>query len=252
MPGKPCIAIPVPTCYLPQGPIIDRPASYCFREYIDAVRIGGGYPFLLPILDDPEYARDILGYFHGLLLIGGEDVVPARYGATPHPKLQRTDAFRDEPECVYTRLALERDLPVLAICRGIQLLNVATGGTLIQDIGSQVPNSVEHTYAVGEEPHYHEITFTPDSTIGQWYTRPTIKVNSHHHQSIDQLGSGVRVAAVAPDGVIEAVEMPEQDFVVGVQWHPERMIPQAAEQVELFEQFIAASVRRAAVSGHMG
>ncbi|HYE79141.1 MAG TPA: gamma-glutamyl-gamma-aminobutyrate hydrolase family protein [bacterium] len=252
MAGKPCIAIPVPTLAAPEpgAVIIDHPASYCLRDYIEAVRIGGGYPFLLPILDDPYFLPDVMPYFHGLLLTGGADVHPARYGAAPHPQLQRVEPAQDGFELAALKLALEADLPILAICRGLQLLNVGLGGTLIQDIPSQVPNALPHGPGGVGPDRYHEITFTPDTPMAAWYTRPTIIVNSHHHQAIDTLGEGLSVAAVAPDGVIEAVELPDREFVKAVQWHPERMIAGSAEQLELFEQFIAATVRRAALGSH--
>ena len=248
MAGKPCIAIPVPTLHSAPGGIISSPAAYCFRDYIEAVRIGGGYPFLLPIMEDPEYLPDVLRYFHGVLLIGGEDVDPGRYGANADPNLGRVDPDRDEAELRVVKLALEADLPLLAICRGLQVLNVAVGGTLLQHIPTAIPNALIHTRGGNDPERYHDITFTPDATMKAWYTRSTIKVNSSHHQAIDQLGAGLHVAATAPDGVIEAVELPGYDFVTAVQWHPERMIAQSAEQLELFEQFIAATVRRAAVA----
>lgn len=250
---KPCIALIAPTLYTPEagGRIIDKPVSYVFRDYVEAVRIGGGYPFIVPLLDDPDFVPDILGYFHGILLLGGEDVRPEHYGGGPDDRLGRTDALRDTAEFTALKLALERDLPVLAICRGLQVLNVALGGTLLMDLPTDAPSEVDHSWAGPAAPdHYHEITFEPGSTIGKWYARPTIKVNSSHHQAIDRLGSGLRVAASAPDGVIEAVEAPGHEWVMGVQWHPERMIAQSAEQLELFEQFIAATVRRAVVTGH--
>lgn len=250
---KPCIALIASTLYTPEpgGTIIDKPASYVFRDYVEAVRIGGGYPFIVPLLDDPDFVPDILGYFHGLLLLGGEDVRPERFSGIPDDRLGRTDALRDSAEFTALKLALERDLPVLAVCRGLQVLNVAMGGSLIQDLPTDRPSEIDHSSSPpGEPDHYHEITFEPGSTIGAWYARPTIRVNSSHHQAIDRLGTGLRVAATAPDGIIEAVEAPDHEWVMGVQWHPERMIAQSAEQLELFEQFIAATVRRAVVSGH--
>ncbi|MCG3150743.1 MAG: putative glutamine amidotransferase [bacterium] len=252
MAPKPCIALIAPTLYQPAGPIVNAPASYVFRDYIEAVRIGGGYPFIVPLLDDPDFIPDIMGYFHGLLLLGGEDVEPSLYGGDPEdPLLGRVDAARDAAECRALTLALERDLPVLGICRGLQVMNVALGGSLIMDIPQSVPNALQHRKVAGATAAaMHDITFTPDSTMGAWYSRPTIKVNSSHHQAIDQLAPGLRVAATAADGVIEAVEAPDYDWVMAVQWHPERMLTQSAEQVELFEQFIAAAVRRAVMSGH--
>lgn len=247
---KPCIALIAPTLYTPEGgPIIDQPASYVFRDYIEAVRTGGGYPFIVPLLDDPDFLPDILPYFHGLLLLGGEDVRPERYGQADGGRLKRSDSNRDAAEFTALQLALERDLPVLAICRGHQILNVALGGTLIQDIPTERPEAQQHHRHGGVTP-MHDITFTAGTRLASWYARDTIKVNSSHHQAIDRLAEGLIVAATAPDGIIEAVEAPGYDWVVGVQWHPERMYRQTAEQLELFEQFIAAGVRRAAVTGH--
>jgi putative glutamine amidotransferase len=148
----------------------------------------------------------------GLLLAGGTDVAPELYGAARQPETEEPDCARDKLEMALLEEALARDLPVLAICRGLQLLNVAMGGTLVQHInGHKFP----------KQPEVHPITIAPGSRLASILGTQDYIVNSRHHQSVDRVASGVIVAARAPDGVIEALEMPDKRFVLAVQWHPE-------------------------------
>jgi putative glutamine amidotransferase len=183
----------------------------------------------------------------GLLLTGGEDVAPSRYGELPHAMVKSVNAERDEFELALLAEARQRDLPVLAICRGIQILNVGCGGTLIQDIPSQVPGALDHNLTV--PPHQppalaHEVWIDKDTLLTRLMreslgSSDTCEVNSRHHQAVQQIAPGFRPAATAPDGVIEAIEDPAQRFCLGIQWHPENFW-RTGEFRPLFEGFLRA------------
>ena len=182
----------------------------------------------------------------GLLLTGGVDVEPALYGEERHPTVE-TDDTRDSYELALAREALERDLPVLAICRGAQVLNVAAGGTLIQDIPTSMPGAAEHQIGQPKNAVAHEVAVESGTCLAQLLERRldrrrTIPVNSRHHQSVKQVAPAFVVSATAPDGVIEAIEKPAAQFCIGVQWHPENFW-QTGEFRELFEGLIEAADR---------
>lgn len=191
-------------------------------DYCLALEQAGATAVVVTPERDP--VETALSSCHGLLLTGGADVDPAYYGAERHPTVTIVPG-RDAYELALASGAMARDLPILAICRGIQLLNVAAGGTLVQDLPSQRPSAVCHSI---KEPHTamaHAIRVVPESTLGG-ILRPdgnagAIDVNSRHHQAVDRLAPGFVVSAVAPDGVVEGIERPESRFCVGVQWHPE-------------------------------
>lgn len=157
----------------------------------------------------------------GLLLTGGVDVDPALYGEDRHPTVE-TDATRDDYELALARLAIARDLPLLAICRGVQVLNVAAGGSLIQDLPSQHPSATPHAINEPRNAIAHDVAITPGTCLSALLGQPSaIAVNSRHHQAVKNTAPGFVVSAVSPDGVIEAIERPASPFCVGVQWHPE-------------------------------
>jgi putative glutamine amidotransferase len=180
----------------------------------------------------------------GVLLTGGADVDPSRYHADRHRTVE-INASRDEYEFALTRHALERDLPVLAICRGVQLLNVVAGGTLIQDLPSERPGPLVHAIARPADHIAHEVTIQPDTCLGALLAgavdaRGRVSVNSRHHQAVGNLAPGFLVAATAPDGVVEAIEKPDATFCVGVQWHPENFW-RSGEFASLFDGLISAA-----------
>ncbi len=172
-----------------------------------------------------DAARDVLPHAldgcDGVLLTGGVDVDPAVYGEAKHPTVE-IDPTRDNYELALAKLAMARDLPLLAICRGVQVLNVAAGGTLIQDLPSQHPSSIDHTINEPKNAVAHDVAIVPGTCLSALLGRPSaIPVNSRHHQAVKDTAPGFVVAATAPDGVIEAIERPTATFCVGVQWHPE-------------------------------
>ena len=199
--------------------------------YVAALERAGLSPLILPTSLAPSRAAEALDSLRGLVLSGGEDVDPARYGAPPHPKLGARDGRRDEVEIALVHAARSRRLPVLAICRGVQLLNVALGGTLYQDLPDECPGPVGHAQ------DEHEVTIDPASLLGRTIGRARITANSRHHQALRDVAPPLAVVARAPDGIVEGVELrhPEGQWLLGVQWHPEDMV-----ETELFRGFAEA------------
>ncbi len=224
-----------------QGPLIV--SAWLKPDYRAALeRAGARIRELTP--NDP--LPDSLADCDGLLLTGGVDVEPAIYGEDRHPTVE-TDETRDEYELALAREALQRDLPVLAICRGAQVLNVAAGGTLIQDIPSAMPGAAEHQVSQPKNAVAHDVHVEAGTALAQLLESKldrggTIAVNSRHHQSVRQVAPEFVVSATAPDGVIEAIEKPAAPFCLGVQWHPENFW-QTGEFRELFDGLIGAADR---------
>ena len=179
----------------------------------------------------------------GLLLSGGVDVAPERYGQEPHPKLGQVDYDRDALEMPLIAQALQQDMPIFAICRGIQSLNVAMGGTLYQDLPSEYPSELVHQQSLRKIPRNqfsHAIQIEPDSRLGSIAGADEMRTNSFHHQALRDVAKGLVVTAHAPDGVIEAAESPTHRYVVAVQFHPEETAPNDEKSRRLFEAFVAA------------
>lgn len=196
---------------------------YLRRYYCEAVAAAGGAPVLIPLIPDREYLTALVGRLDGLLLSGSDsDVDPVRYGEEPHIKLGPVYRERDGTDLLMLELAEEIRLPVLAICFGIQSLNVSRGGTLIQDIGSQVSQAIKHERVFSHTDFSHSISIEPDSLLAELVGGNSAYVNSSHHQAIKDVGDNLKVIAWATDGVTEAVIDTRSDrYVLGVQWHPE-------------------------------
>jgi putative glutamine amidotransferase len=191
-------------------------------NYARSLERAGLIPLIVPPLTDPTCAGEILDSAGGLLLTGGEDVDPKRYDTAPHPKLGALNPVRDATELALFEAARLRRMPVLAICRGIQIVNVAFGGTLYQDLPSEHPSNVEHDSPHDRATRSHDVTITAGSHVAAATGAAQMAVNSYHHQAVRRLGEGLRVSAVAPDGVIEGVEVADPAWwVLCVQWHPE-------------------------------
>jgi putative glutamine amidotransferase len=199
-----------------------RPGFHAMREdYVRSVEQAGAVPVVLPPLRAEDVAA-LVGRLDGVLLSGGVDLDPVLFSQAPHPKLGQVNRRRDDFELALTRAALRQDLPILAICRGHQVLNVATGGTLIQDIPSLVKGANVHDARGPRWRRAHRVELEPQSRLREILGQDTIPVNSFHHQAVDRLGEGLVVSARSPeDGVVEGIEMPTRRFVVAVQWHPE-------------------------------
>lgn len=187
-------------------------------DYITALERAGAKVRVLDAANDPLPAA--LDACDGVLLTGGVDVDPKEYGEAPHPTVE-TNAVRDDYELALARLAIARDLPLLAICRGVQVLNVAAGGTLIQDLPSQHPSSIEHSITEPKNSIAHDVAISDGTCLSMLLGAPSLAVNSRHHQAVKDTAAGFVVSATSPDGVVEAIERPASTFCVGVQWHPE-------------------------------
>lgn len=197
--------------------------------YTDAVINAGGLPLAVSLFEDDEYIKELMHTADGLLLTGGDDVAPELYGETRTDKCGAVSALRDAFEIKAARLAAEKKVPVLGICRGIQVMNVAFGGSLYEDMGG-------HMQRENKSSPSHFVTVT-SSPIFDIYGKRS-RVNSFHHQAVKRIGDGLRICAVSDDGYTEAVFLPGHPFFVGVQWHPEHMVRTDASAAKLFEKFV--------------
>jgi putative glutamine amidotransferase len=212
-------------------------------DYMESVRRAGGEP--IEVAAGGETPEQILARVDGIMLTGGGDVDPMLYGEAPHATFAAAESDRDAFEIALTRAAIAGDIPFLAICRGMQLLNVAMGGTLIQDIPSEVPGALEHSVPEPRAHVAHEVWVSKDSHLSNLLADhmedgETCHVNSRHHQSVATVAPGFVVTATSPDGVIEAMEKPGAAFCVSVQWHPENFW-RTGEFRSLFEGFVQAA-----------
>lgn len=215
-----------------------RARAFAFSTYIDSLRRAGAIPVLIP--PQPENAAEIVEELDGILLAGGNDCDPALYGEPPHPTTEPMDRRRQENDVSLARAARERGIPTLGICLGVQMMNVAAGGTLIQDIHSQIRTNIEHVSEPDDRAR-HDVTLEKGTQLASILGGPRrINVNSSHHQAIKDIARGFRVTAEAPDGIVEGLEDPGHPFYVGVQWHPEDM-PGETSASDLFRAFVDAA-----------
>ena len=205
------------------------------RSYVEAVARAGGVPVVLPVLS-PGLAETLLDRVDGLLLPGGGDVEPARYGWAPAPETRPPDPDRDAWELACAAAALARDMPVLAICRGAQVLNVALGGDLVQHVDG---HACAHRY----QEHVHHLRLAPGSRLARVVGADEVGANSLHHQAVGAPGAGVRAVAWAPDGTVEGFEVEGHPTVVAVQWHPE-LLPDEPAQQRLFDDLVGSAAGR--------
>jgi len=210
-------------------------------DYVESVTRAGGEPIVLSNADDPVAVLDTVD---GVLLTGGLDVDPALYDEAPHPTTE-TAPERDRFEIPLTRAAIARDVPLLAICRGVQVLNVAAGGSLIQDIPSAIQSNLAHSIDIPKDHIAHNVRVTRGTALAELLGSEQRSVNSRHHQAVGTVASDFVVAAESADGVVEAIEKPDASFCLGVQWHPENFW-RTGEFAGLFDSFVQAARRRAA------
>jgi putative glutamine amidotransferase len=237
------------TSIVPEGSPRQRQEVSLYALYLTVLQDAGLTPVLITPVHSADSIRLLLEQCHGLVLSGGEDVDPVRYGESPLPALGRVNAARDAMEFAALDIALERDLPVLAICRGCQVLNVHLGGSLFQDIDSQRPGDLRHRQTEPWTRRTHHARVVDGSRLQRIVGDDIVSINSFHHQAIRQLAPSLRATAFADDGLIEAVEAPDRSWVVGVQWHPERhdaALPEDDSDRRLFADF------RRAVLAHAG
>lgn len=199
--------------------------------YVRAIEGAGLVPLVVPPLTHPDQAAAVLGRVDGLVLTGGEDIDPAHYGAAMHPKGGPPHAARDATELALAREARDRRLPTLAICRGIQIVNVALGGTLIQDLPSERPRGTDHDPGADRASRSHDLVVERGSRLAEALGATELAVNSSHHQAVDAVGHALVASAHSPDGVVEGLETPKESdwWMIAVQWHPEELTGDAAE-----------------------
>jgi putative glutamine amidotransferase len=232
--------IAIPTYHLGPGRVGNWEGAYALPEsYVAALRAAGARTALLPP-GQPVEPEEVLAPFDGLLLAGGGDIEPARYGAADHPAQYGTDPDRDELELALARAAVRSGTPTLGICRGVQLLNVAFGGTLVQHL----PDGDGHVQHRDEAKQaLHGLRIEPGSRLAQAVGQVEAEGLSHHHQALDRLGDGFRPVAWAPDGLVEGIER-DQGWTVGVLWHPESTAQRDPAQRRLLGAFVEVASRR--------
>lgn len=231
-----------PVIGISTSPVQHRPGAFADQlghSYIEAVRRAGGIPVLLP--NDRE--TGVLEVLDGLLLSGGGDFDPCSFGQEDRgTAMGGVSADRDATELALLKYAPE-DLPILGICRGVQALAVGFGGTLIQDLPSARPSAIMHSQSEGRSVTTHGVEVSADSQLGQIVGAQELKVNTFHHQAVDQIPEGFRAVAWATDGLVEAIERADRPFCLGVQWHPENLVEGEEHARRLFSAFVGASAQ---------
>lgn len=217
---------------------IQMVSATCPLDYVNAVTRAGGVPLLLPRMGEMDAVRAAAEAAHGVLFTGGGDIIPLNYGEEPHPTVREPDAVRDEMELALARITSELRLPVLGICRGIQLLNVAGGGTLIQDIPSQIPHHIQHCPPGPQGSFPHTVDVDPETLLAMVLGTTSLRVNSWHHQALKAVGLGLQVTARAKDGIAEGLEATDGRRLLAVQWHPEETAGEDEHSKALFEWLV--------------
>jgi putative glutamine amidotransferase len=238
MPALPVVGITL----RPQAGTPDRPARLVQnRAYLDAIEAAGAVPMPLPLLRDPERLRVLYERCDAICLPGGPDIEPRRYGEEPRSDCKvSSEAQLDETELLLTRWLVADDRPTLAVCRGIQLLNVALGGTLWQDV--EVQGAAPETHERKPRTSLsHAVNVEPGTLLHQVVGRDRLEVNSLHHQAISRVGEGLHVSGRADDGLVEALEMPDRRFLLAVQWHPEELVHGHVWARRLFDALVFAA-----------
>jgi len=218
--------------------------DYLKRDYHQAIISSGGFPILLPNVTDKTLIKENIKFIDGLLLTGGNDMNPKFFGQRKIYRKSIIDPIeRDTFDLTITKLALNAGIPILAICRGHQVLNVALGGDIYQDLSLTKFKTLRHTDPGEAGKSFHDVKIDEDSLLFGIVKRTSINVNSSHHQVINRLGTGLRATAIASDGVIEAIELPDQVFTLGVQWHPESIFRRSHSRA-LFSAFVKVCKKR--------
>lgn len=244
--GAPLVAVTAST--IPEAGSYRKPQLALYAAYVAALERMDLTAVLLSTAHSPESLRRLLDRCSGLVLTGGYDIAPHRYGEEPIEQLGEVNEDRDEMEFLVLGGAIDRELPVLGICRGHQLLNVHFGGSLYQDIAAQMDSDAVHTGTDDWSQHHHTVTVEAGSRLEQCLGIRSFEVNSFHHQAVKKVGDGLRVTARADDGMVEALETVDGSWILGVQWHPERHEAQAPETDPnrcVFNAFAGAVRRRA-------
>lgn len=224
----------------------EKASIWMLPDYMDAIRVAGGIPVILPLTLSEDDFKRIRNNFQGYLLTGGHDVNPELYHTRSMSYCGKTNPLRDQLERMIFWDAYEKDVALLGICRGIQLVNALLGGSLYQDLEVECEScSAKHHMAAPYNRTVHDITIVEDTPLYALWNKKRKAVNSYHHQGIKQIGKGLEVMSYAEDGLIEGVYAPDKTFLWGVQWHPEYIYKEDEEQLEIFRSFIRASSLKA-------
>ncbi len=219
--------------------------------YLDAICAAGGIPVMIPLGLNEDALLEIVQRMDGILLPGGGDIEPSEYCGVQRDLVSSVDSDRDRVEIFVAQTAVSQKKPLLAICRGLQVLNVALGGSLWEDVKIMMPQAMRHEFVNSNSRNYlaHNVAIEPDSLLAKQLGRTATPVNSLHHQGIRRLAEDLRATAVASDGLIEGVEVVDHPYAVGVQWHPENLIHNVPYMLGLFRGLVeAASVTESAIS----
>jgi putative glutamine amidotransferase len=224
------------------------------ETYLDAVTVAGGLPVVLPCAPSPKLVAEYVRRCDGVMVTGGDDIQPELYYPDLPEKLRQTvgrnDPVRDLLETLLIKEAFTQQKPLLAICRGFQLLNITLGGTLFVDIPSEFPSEINHSRLRHKDRFVHEVRLEGDTMLARIFRKQSIQVNSSHHQGVNRVGKGLRVTGRAPDGLAEVLELDSDDaalmpYLLGVQFHPERLVRGHPVYIELFRGFTeAAAINR--------
>jgi putative glutamine amidotransferase len=237
----PIIGISASLLTIESGCFMGRERTFVGHDYIQAIAQAGGVPLVLPIIEDKKRLLCQVEIIDGLLLSGGYDVNPLQYGQEPEGHLEQVNQERDSYEMDLLRASYQLHKPILGICRGQQLLNVAFGGTLYQDIPSAFPSAVQHRQKSKPDAATHTIDLVEGTLLQQLMGSKSVATNSHHHQAVKNVAPGFVVNALAKDGIIEGIEKKDSLFVLGVQWHPEFMTIKDPKMLRLFQAFVEAA-----------
>jgi putative glutamine amidotransferase len=222
---------------------VDTNDSTIWNNYISAIENAGGTPIVLPLAQNDSSFSDYIDIIDGLLLSGGVDLDPSYFGEEPHPALGRVDVNRDRIEIFLSKKALQANIPIFGICRGIQTLNVSAGGTLYQDIPSQFGNTIKHRQTAPGSHGTHFIDVKNGSRLFEIMGQSEIKVNTFHHQAVKDVATDFIISATARDGIIEGIESTIHPYAIGVQFHPERMWENNPSISALFASFVDSAER---------
>ena len=215
----------------------DRASYWMLPGYFKGLLSGGAVPVMLPMSSDPTVLLPVLSALDGVLFTGGQDVSPMLYNEPKSPQCGEISEERDRMESLLLKLSMEKGLPILGICRGIQLINAVLGGTLWQDLPTEKPSELEHHMAPPYDRAVHEVTLLEGTPLFELLKHQAIGVNSYHHQAIKKLGRGLSAMAVSSDGLVEAVYKPDYRFLWAVQWHPEFSFEKDPKSLKIFEAF---------------
>lgn len=234
---KPVIGITT-FCECKSGKEVDE-VNY---NYIQSIVSAGGTPVLLPVVEGEDIIEGYLSLIDGIMFTGGNDISPILYGENPIKEVVSVSKERDSFEFSLYNKAYKRNIPMFGICRGAQLINTAAGGTLYQDINAQKENSISHSQSENPSGNlYHSVKISKDSKLYSIMGSEELCVNSFHHQSVKEAAPGFNITALSPDGIVEAIESTGKNFILGVQWHPERLVDNHPEFLKLFKALIDAS-----------